>query len=133
MGRPSTPFRHLGSPAIPFIAGPVHGRNGRTRPSVLYPANGRKVQAVFSVRGQNMGDFDKGQDMGGKPGQDDGGKPGFDKQQEQQGGKPDQGQDQGGDFGGKPDFDKQQEQQGGKPGQGQDQGGDWDDKSGQQQ
>jgi len=48
-----------------------------------------------------MGDYDKGQDMGGKPGQDD--KPGLDKQQEQQGGKPDQGQDQGGDFGGKPD------------------------------
>jgi len=44
-----------------------------------------------------MGDYDKGQDLG-KPGQDDGGKPDFDKQQEQQGGKPDQGQDKG-DFG----------------------------------
>ena len=39
-----------------------------------------------------MGDYDKGQDQG-KPGQDD--KPDFDKQQEQQGGKPDQGQDKG--------------------------------------
>jgi hypothetical protein len=60
-----------------------------------------------------MGDYDKGQDQGGKPGQDGdfGGKPDFDKQQEQQGGKPDQGQDQGGDFGG------------GKPGQDDDFGG----------
>ena len=30
-----------------------------------------------------MGDFDKGQDQGGKPGQNDGGKPDFDKQQQQ--------------------------------------------------
>ena len=46
-----------------------------------------------------MGDYDKGQDTGGQPGQDDGGKPDFDKQQQQQqdGGKPDQGQDQGGE------------------------------------
>ena len=64
-----------------------------------------------------MGDFDKGQDTGGKPGQSDdfgGGKPDFDKQQEQQGGKPGQGQDQGGDFGGKPGQD---EDFGGKPDQ----------------
>jgi hypothetical protein len=55
-----------------------------------------------------MGDYDKGQDQG-KPGQNDGGKPGFDKQQEQQGGKPDQGQDNdlGKEDGGK--FDKQQQ------------------------
>ena len=54
-----------------------------------------------------MSDYDKGQDAGGKPGQDTGGKPDFDKQQEQQGGKPDQGQDQGGDAGGKPEQQQQ--------------------------
>ena len=55
-----------------------------------------------------MGDYDKGQDTGGKD-EDIGGKPDFDKQQEQEGGKPDQGQDQGGekpgqggDYGNKP-------------------------------
>lgn len=55
-----------------------------------------------------MGDYDKKQD------QDDGGKPDFDKQQEQQGGKFDQGQDKGGDFGKEDDggkFDKDEQQQ----------------------
>lgn len=52
-----------------------------------------------------MGDYDKGQDQG-KPGQDD--KPGFDKQQEQQGGKPDEGQDKGAEFD-KDDGGKQQQ------------------------
>ena len=58
-----------------------------------------------------MGDYDKGQDTGGKD-EDIGGKPDFDKQQEQEGGKPDQGQDTGGDFGGKED-----DKFGGKPDQ----------------
>ena len=44
-----------------------------------------------------MGDYDKGQDQGGKPGEDEGGKPGWDKQQQQQdGGKFDKAEDQGG-------------------------------------
>ncbi len=51
-----------------------------------------------------MGDYDKS----GKP-QDDSGKQDIDKQQQQQGGKPDQGQDNdvGKEDGGK--FDKQQQ------------------------
>lgn len=55
-----------------------------------------------------MGEFDKGkgQDQGG----DYGDKPDFDKQQDQQGGKPDQGQDKGDDFG-----KEGQDDYGGKP------------------
>jgi hypothetical protein len=64
------------------------------------------VQPALLQKGQIMGDYDKGQDMGGK---DENAKPDFDKQQEQQGGKPDQGQDQGGDIG--------KEDDAGKPGQ----------------
>lgn len=56
-----------------------------------------------------MADYDKNQNN-----QADEGKPDVDRQQDQQGGKPDQGQDQGGDFGGKPD---QGGDFGGKPGQ----------------
>jgi hypothetical protein len=68
-------------------------------------ANGGLCRRSVKREDQIMGDYDKGQDTGGKPGQDDGGKPDFDKQQQQQqdGGKPGQDEDQGGDVGGKPE------------------------------
>jgi hypothetical protein len=71
-------------------------------------ADGFEVQPALLQKGQIMGDYDKGQDTG----KDENAKPDFDKQQEQEGGKPDQGQDKGGDFGGKED-----DESGGKPDQ----------------
>ena len=78
----------------PFVVMVSTSRNACRRPWLGLRGERLRVEALPCKEDPIMGDFNKGQDTGGKPD--------FDKQQqqEQQGGKPDQGQDQGGE---KPD------------------------------